>query len=146
MSRLCLDTSAYSHFKRGEPRVVELVDRADWLGLPAIVIGELQIGFLLGRRTRENQAELEEFLASPIVEMLAVDADVARVYGEIVVDLRKAGRPLPTNDIWIAASAARAGATVLTYDDHFNAVSRVGSLVLPRLGQGEAGSSGKMSS
>ncbi len=39
--RLCLDSSAYSHFKRGDPHVVDLIDRADWLGMPVIVLGEL---------------------------------------------------------------------------------------------------------
>jgi predicted nucleic acid-binding protein len=130
VSRVCLDTSAYSYFKRGEAAAVDAIDRADWIGVPAVVIGELWTGFLLGRRTLENGAELEEFLANPTVEMLPVDADVARVYGEIVADLRKAAHPLPSNDIWIAATAARAGATVLTYDDHFHAIARVGSLVL----------------
>ncbi len=131
MSRLCLDTSAYSNFKRGDERSKELVDGAEWIGLPAIVVGELWTGFVLGRRREENARELEEFLANAVVVELSVDSQVARIYGEIVADLRSAGTPVPTNDIWIAAVAARAGATVLTYDDHFEAISRVGSLVLP---------------
>ena len=131
MSRLCLDTSAYSNFKRGDGRSKELVDGAEWIGLPAIVVGELWTGFVLGRRREENARELEEFMANAVVVELSVDSQVARIYGEIVADLRSAGTPVPTNDIWIAAVAARAGATVLTYDDHFEAISRVGSLVLP---------------
>jgi predicted nucleic acid-binding protein len=128
--RCCLDTSAYSQFKRGDPQVVDLIDRADWIGLPAVVLGELWLGFLLGSRLRQNQTELAAFLSHAVVEMLPVDADVARLYAEIVVDLRTSGMPLPTNDIWVAATAARAGATVLTYDAHFTAIKRVGSLVL----------------
>ena len=131
MSRLCLDTSAYSNFKRGDERSKELVDGAEWIGLPAIVVGELWTGFVLGRRREENARELEEFMANAVVVELSVDSQVARIYGEIVADLRSAGTPVPTNDIWIAAVAARAGATVLTYDNHFEAISRVGSLVLP---------------
>jgi len=131
MSRLCLDTSAYSNFKRGDERAKELVDGAEWIGLPVIVVGELWTGFVLGRRREENARELEEFIANPVVEELAVGSQAARIYGEIVADLRSAGTPVPTNDIWIAAVAARAGATVLTYDDHFEVISRVGSLVLP---------------
>ncbi len=131
MSRLCLDTSAYSNFKRGDERSKELVDGAEWIGLPAIVVGELWTGFVLGRRREENARELEEFMANAVVVELSVDSQVARIYGEIVADLRSAGTPVPTNDIWIAAVAARAGAPVLTYDDHFEAISRVGSLVLP---------------
>ena len=128
--RCCLDTSAYSHFKRGDEQAVQLIDRADWVGLPAVVMGELWLGFLLGSRLRQNQTELAAFVAHSAVETLAVDEEVARIYAEIVVDLRKAGTPLPTNDIWVAATAARAGATVLTYDAHFTAIKRVGSLVL----------------
>lgn len=59
-----------------------------------------------------------------------VDDLVAQIYAEIVVALRQSRRPLPTNDIWIAACAARAGATVLTFDAHFAEIDRVGALVL----------------
>lgn len=130
MSRYCLDTSAYSHFKRGHPPVVEIVDRADWIGVPSIVVGELWIGFLLGEHPQRNQVDLTEFLRHPVVEELPVDGEIGQIYAEIVVALRKSGTPLPSNDIWIAAAAARAGATVLTYDSHFSAIRRVGSLVL----------------
>lgn len=130
MSRYCLDTSAYSHFKRGEPRITRLVDEAEWLGLPAVALGELRVGFLLGGQAERNEAELREFLAHPVVEELPVDREVSRHYAEMVVDLRRAGTPLPTNDVWIAAAAARAGALVLTFDPHFREIKRVGSLVL----------------
>ena len=130
MSRICLDTSAYSNFQRGEPRVVEHLDRAEWVGVPSVVVGELRAGFLLGSRTDDNIDELDEFLSHTVVETLPVDLAVAHIYGEIFADLRSRGRPLPTNDIWIAATAARAGATVLTFDEHFRTIARVGSLVL----------------
>jgi len=130
MSRLCLDTSAYSHFKRGDQRVIEILDAAEWIGIPTIVLGELRVGFLLGARPEKNEAELREFLAVPVVEIVAVDSEASRHYAEIVVDLRRAGTPITTNDIWIAATAAREGALVVSYDDHFRAISRVGSLIL----------------
>jgi len=131
VSRYCLDTSAYSHFKRGHPPVVELLDRAAWIGVPSIVVGELWVGFLLGGRRERNQQDLAEFLRHPVVEELPVDREMGEIYAEIVVALQKAGKPVPSNDIWIAAAAARAGATVLTYDPHFSFMERVGSLVLP---------------
>lgn len=130
MSRLCLDTSAYSNFKRGDAQAVDLIDKADWLGLPSVVLGELWVGFLEGGRLAANQAELQEFLAHPAVEELTIDRDVSRLYAEIVLSLRRAGTPVPSNDIWIAAMAVRAGATVLTYDTHFQHIQRVGSIVL----------------
>jgi predicted nucleic acid-binding protein len=108
------------------------VDSAEWLGISSIVLGELWTGFTLGTRLEINEAELGEFLENPVVERLDIDHEVARIYGEIVVDLRKAATPIPTNDIWIAAASARAGATVLTYDPLFNRISRVGSLILPK--------------
>lgn len=130
MTRICLDTSAYSNFRRGKTAVVDAIDHADWIGVPCVVLGEIWAGFTAGRRGERNLTELEDFLAEPFVEVLAVDKDVSRIYGEIVVDLRRKGRPLPTNDIWIAATAARAGASVLTYDAHFLEVDRVGAQVL----------------
>jgi predicted nucleic acid-binding protein len=130
MSRYCLDTSAYSHFQRGDAAIVELIDRAEWLGVPAITLGELRVGFLLGGQRERNEAALHQFLSNPVVEELAADGEVSRHYAEMLVDLRRAGTPLPTNDIWIAATAARAGAIVLSYDDHFKAITRVGSVIL----------------
>ena len=130
MSRYCLDTSAYSYFKKGEPQVLELIDAADWIGVSSIFLGELRTGFLLGQHLTRNEEELVEFLTHPVVEVLVVDEETSKVFAEIVCALRRSGTPLPTNDVWIAASAARDGATVLTFDRHFTAISRIGSIVL----------------
>lgn len=65
-----------------------------------------------------------------MVEILVVDDEAAQIYAEIVVALRRAGTPIPTNDIWIAAIAARGGAPVLTYDAHFAQIARVSSRIL----------------
>lgn len=130
MSRYCLDTSAYSRFQRGHERVVEILDAAEWVGVPTITLGELRTGFLLGSHPGRNEEELRGFLANPVVDALDVDDEVSRQYASIVADLRRSGTPLPTNDIWIAATAARVGALVLTFDRHFEQIVRVGSLVL----------------
>jgi tRNA(fMet)-specific endonuclease VapC len=130
VSRLVLDTSAYSHFQRGHAETVARIDAAAWVGVPSVTVGELETGFRLGRRYDANHDLLERFLANPVVELMPIDRDVAQIYGEIVVALRRAGRPLPTNDIWIAACAAGVGATVLTFDVHFSEIDRVGALVL----------------
>ncbi len=132
MTRLALDTSAYSNFKRGHEPIVSVIDAADWLGVPAIVMGELRAGFALGSRRSENERELVAFLDNAVVHVLDVDDAASRIYADIVVALRAAGTPLPTNDIWIAAVCAREGATVLSYDAHFAAIGRVGSQILSR--------------
>jgi tRNA(fMet)-specific endonuclease VapC len=130
MSRYCLDTVAYSHFKRNEPRVVSLLDRAEWIGVPAIVLGELFAGFEQGKHAAKNVAELEEFLSVPVVEVLPVDRLTAEIFGKFLADLRRRGRPIPVNDIWIAATCARAGATLITWDAHFRELPLIGSLIL----------------
>lgn len=85
---------------------------------------------MLGGLKSRNRQELEEFLAHPVVEEIPVDREIAPIYGEIFTDLRKAGTPVPVNDIWIAATAARAGVPVLTYDRHFRYIRRVDSIIL----------------
>jgi predicted nucleic acid-binding protein len=87
-------------------------------------------GFQGGTHRRRNEAELAEFLGQSFVEELRVDHDVARIYAGIVHALRAKGTPIPTNDVWIAAVAARSGATVVAYDDHFAAVDRIGVVLL----------------
>lgn len=130
MTRVCLDTSAYSHFMRNETAVVDLVSQAREVGVPAVVVGELRTGFRLGRREAENESVLQRFLANPTVRILRVDEEAASHYADIMVDLHRRGQPLPTNDVWIAALAARDGYSVLTYDAHFRLITRVGARIL----------------
>ena len=130
MNRICLDTSAYSHFMRGDSSAVSIIAAAKWVGIPSVVLGELRTGFLLGGRAQENEDELSRFLGHPLVRVLDVDDAASRIYSEIIVALRRAGTPLPTNDIWIASVAAREGATVITYDQHFRAIQRIGAHIL----------------
>jgi tRNA(fMet)-specific endonuclease VapC len=130
VSRYCLDTSAYSQFCRGHEEVAQLLDSADWVGVPAITLGELRTGFAMGGRRQRNEDELLDFVANPSVHELPVDSAVSAHYADIVLALRGAGSPIPGNDVWIAAVAARHGATVLTFDAHFEKISRVGCVVL----------------
>lgn len=130
MSAFCLDTSAYSNFRRGNEDVATLLDQAELVGVSTIALGELRTGFLLSGRRQRNEMELNAFLDSSVVEVLPVDSETSRHYAEIVAELRRAGTPVPTNDIWIAATAARNGTTVLTCDDHFERIARVGSVVI----------------
>ncbi|MDD5223466.1 MAG: type II toxin-antitoxin system VapC family toxin [bacterium] len=130
--RICLDTSAYSEFKRGHPAAVETISSAREIGIPVIVLGELRTGFNLGKHRDRNEKELKEFLTHPTTKILDIEDETTVHYSEIIVQLRKAGKPLPTNDIWIAAVAAREGATVVTFDEHFEAIQRIGLLILKR--------------
>lgn len=130
MTRLCLDTSAYSHFKRGHQPAIELITSAALVLVPVVVLGELRAGFRAGRHASRNEAELATFLRQRVVTVLEVDDEAASIYADLIVELRQAGKPLPSNDVWIGALSAREGATVLTYDEHFSELRRVAARVL----------------
>jgi len=123
--RICLDTSGYSAFKRGHERAVELVRRASEIVIPVTVLGELFAGFRRGGRAQRNHEELDRFRQSPRVRILRLDEETAACYAEILSGLRERGTPIPTNDIWIAASAMQAGLRVVTSDRHFQQVPQV---------------------
>lgn len=125
MSRLLLDTSAYSAFVKGEAEAVAAVQGADAIFLNPIIVAELLAGFGGGRRRAENESGLERFLESPRSVLVDVDRETAVRYAFILNSLRAAGTPIPTNDIWIAASAMQHGLDLLTADEHFAKVAQV---------------------
>ncbi len=104
--------------------------RARTVGVPAVVLGELRAGFRQGTRSDDNERELARFLAQPVVSVLDVDEEAAAHWADLFVALRRAGTPVPSNDMWIAAVALRDGATVLTYDGDFVRIPRVGVQLL----------------
>jgi tRNA(fMet)-specific endonuclease VapC len=128
--RIVLDTSAYSRFRSGDPRMLDCLTRAEAVLLPVIVLGELEAGFRLGRHVRENRVALAEFLQEPFVAVSSVTPDVARRYGEIFAELRRAGTPISVNDLWIAACTLESGAHLVTYDADFERISKLEKTVL----------------
>ncbi|MGH2728835.1 MAG: type II toxin-antitoxin system VapC family toxin [Actinomycetota bacterium] len=114
-----LDTSAYSHLRRGESRVFDAVAQADVVLLPTTVLGELEAGFRVGGRYLDNRRALEDFVEESYVQVTDVTRDVARRYGEVFARLRAAGTPVPINDIWIAAAALTGDAHLITFDEDF---------------------------
>ena len=125
MSRVILDTSAYSAFMRGHPEVKIALQEAEQIHLNPVVLGELLAGFRRGKRTRKNVGELRTFLSSPRVSLVDVNEETAERYSVILNSLWAAGTPIPTNDIWIAASAMQHGLRVLTTDDHYQKVTQI---------------------
>ncbi len=122
MRPILLDTNAYTAFMLGVAEVVEVVAHAEKLYVSSVVLGELLAGFAAGTREPKNRAELARFLDSPRVEVLPVTALTADSYSLVFVGLRRKGQPIPTNDLWIAASALEHGAALLTRDAHFSQV------------------------
>lgn len=123
--RTLIDTSAYSAFMRGDKDLVDLIQRAELLFVNPIVLGELHAGFRLGRHFKRNRLLLDRFLNSPRVSSLPLDDETAFRYADIVEYLRSVGTPIPSNDLWIAASAMQHGLVLVSTDQHFLRVPQV---------------------
>lgn len=120
--KLALDTNAYRALGDGEPDLAKVMRRAETIGLPINVLGELWFGFVNGSKLRENSETLERFLATPRVRILQLDEQTARGFGEIATSLRKAGIAIQQNDIWIAALCKQHGFALATRDKGFQHV------------------------
>ncbi len=120
--RLLLDTSVYSLAMRNQHDAVSLLREADELIVCPITVGELFAGFARGRRETENRAVFKEFIGSPRVRLATVSLETGEFYAKVLNDLRTLGKPIPTNDIWIAACAMQDGARLATADRHFRVV------------------------
>jgi tRNA(fMet)-specific endonuclease VapC len=128
--RLVLDTSAYSRMLQRHAQVLDLVADASQVVLSAVTLGELQAGFEIGTQAAKNRRTLQMFLDEPYVEVADISADIALQYGRIFAKLRAAGTPLPTNDIWIAATAIDRGGQLVTFDRHFGHIPNLEALIL----------------
>jgi len=117
-----LDTSAYSALYRGHQPILDVLRRSETVGVPAVVLGELYSGFRAGNRWAENTGQLAQFLSKPSVRVLNITEETALRYAEVDVFLRKKGRPIPRNDVWIAAVALEHGLQLLTLDTHFREI------------------------
>jgi len=116
----------------GHAEAVAAVQEADQIYVSPVILGELLTGFLRGSRTKKNEQELREFLASPRVHEVDVNRATSRRYAVILNSLWKAGTPIPTNDIWIAATAMQHGLELLTLDAHY---LKVAQIVVHHLGE-----------
>jgi tRNA(fMet)-specific endonuclease VapC len=125
MKKILLDTNGYAAFKNGQDDAVEIVRIADQIGVSSVVLGELIAGFILGTREEKNRKELSTFLCVPRVTLLMVDNETSEYYARIFQQLRRKGQPIPTNDLWIAATALQHGYTVFTYDKHFSNIENL---------------------
>lgn len=123
--RLALDTNRYSDFARGVAEVSALLERAEEILVPFVVIGELRAGFAVGRHGVDNEKNLRRFLAKPGVSMLFADEQTTHHYAAIFRQLRAAGTPVPTNDLWIAALVLQHDLVLCARDRHFDFIEQI---------------------
>ena len=120
--KVCLDTNAYSNLRRGDKKLLELLNGCDEILVPAAVYAELTYGFLRGGRLNENESLLKSFLDEECVSFQPVTQSIAERWGYVKAALAQKGTPIPENDIWIAATALETGARLVSYDHHFDFV------------------------
>ena len=117
--KVLLDTNIIIAFFSGEKAVTQHIARSE-IFVSSTVLGELHFGAHKSTQAASNEMRIEEFASSALV--LSCDAETARHYGQIKDRLRLKGRPIPENDIWIAASAMQHDLPLATRDDHFKEV------------------------
>ena len=121
--RLLLDTNIVIALFADEATIRDKLSQANEVFIPSIVIGELCYGARKSRQVEANLARVDELIASTTI--LECNAETAWQYGEIKDTLRLKGRPLPENDVWIAALALQYGLVLVTRDAHFKEVTSI---------------------
>ena len=118
--RVALDTNRYVDLCKGFTETVALLEAAEEILLPFVVLGELRAGFAHGRRTAENERLLRRFLMKDGVRVLYADDHTTHHYAAVYRQLRKQGTPIPTNDMWLAALVVQHNLVLHARDRHFD--------------------------
>lgn len=117
---MILDTNAVFALLLGNARLGELLAESERHHLPVIVLGEYRSGLLRSRHRQSLELLLETLARESIV--LHIDETTAETYAEVRDELRRQGRPIPENDLWIAALARQHDQPVVSLDEHFDEV------------------------
>jgi len=123
MTKILLDTNAYSGFMSGNKLVFDYIIEAEEIYMSTVMIGELFAGFIGGKRYIQNREDLKIFLQKEGVKILNVSIETAEIFGELKAELSRKGKMIPLNDIWIASHAIETGSKIVTFDSHFKHIS-----------------------
>lgn len=123
MKLIVIDTNIYSLAMKNDSTAIDILRQAENIYICSIVIGELLSGFKFGTKEQSNLKLLNEFLDSPRVKVVDITENTAIHYSQVFLELKNAGTPIPTNDMWIAAVAKEKGAFLATADKHFQFIS-----------------------
>ena len=123
--RVALDTNRYVDLCKGVEETVSLLEEADAILLPFVVLGELRAGFVHGRRHADNERTLRQFLLKDGVHVLFADDQTTHHYAAVFHQLRKPGTPIPTNDIWLAALVLQHNLALHARDKHFDHLPQI---------------------
>jgi predicted nucleic acid-binding protein len=120
---LILDTNALSAFIDGDPDVGAILSEQHRAAIPVIVLGEFRYGILGSRHRKTYELWLDNHLEH--FDLLAITAETTVPYGQLRASLKRLGRPIPANDVWIAALSVQYRLPILSRDEHFDALQSV---------------------
>ncbi len=123
--RVALDVNRYDDLLTGDERVAMVIENAETVHVPFVVIGELRAGFAAGTRQVENERLLRRFLQKEGVELVCADEQTTHHYASVFAQLRRQGTPIPTNDMWIAALSLQHDFVLCTRDRHFDRLPQI---------------------
>ena len=118
--RAALDTNRYVDLCKGIEETVALLEAAEVVVMPFVVLAELRAGFAHGRRQVENERILRRFLMKEGVSVLFADDQTTHHYASLCRQLRKQGTPIPSNDLWLAALVLQHNLALHARDNHFD--------------------------
>ena len=117
---MIIDTNALSAAADDDPAVIAILARAEQMAIPAVVLGEYRYGIAQSRHRASYERWLEGLLQDCMV--LDVNEPTTHHYAEISIELRRLGKPIPTNDLWISALCRQHSLPLLSRDRHFDSV------------------------
>ena len=120
-NKFLLDTNIVIEVFDGNTVIADKINQLSEFYISAVVLGELYIGINRVTNKAKHLKKLNEFLKLCVV--INIDSATATYYGKIIADLYKKGKPLPVNDVWIAASVIQHKFTLVTRDNHFNEIA-----------------------
>ena len=120
-SNILLDTNIVNELFKGNEAIIANLEDRDMVDIPYVVLGELFLGAYRSTNLKKHKSEISSFLKR--CNVIGADAKTSYTYGMIKAELLEKGKPIPENDIWIAAVAKQYGYTLVTRDKHFNEVN-----------------------
>jgi len=123
--RVALDTNRLVDLFRGDSALAEKLGACEEVWIPLVVLGEIKAGFYGGAQRHRNELLLRRLLAKPTVAVLLPSRETAEHYARLFVQLKRAGSPIPDNDLWIAASSLERDLTLITRDRHFESIPQL---------------------
>jgi tRNA(fMet)-specific endonuclease VapC len=123
--RIALDTNRLTDLFQGDSALADFLGACDEVWIPLVVLAEVKAGFYGGNQRHRNQFLLQAFLAKRTVRILLPDRETAEHYAQLFVQLKRAGTPIPDNDLWIAALSLQHQLTLITRDQHFERIPQL---------------------